>query len=380
LDGVLRAQPLFTLELARDGAILRTYGSVIEPLIDGALPANFMSLGEDPAALGRELVTAFQTGAADFFFSPAFGDRPWLAASLRRRGAGLIAVLRDDSGHGAREAALAEAAQEAIAASQGKSRFLANMSHELRTPLNAIVGFSDIMRAEMFGPLDPKYAEYASLIHESGGHLLELINDVLDMSKIEAERYSLALETCDAREPVAAAVRLMRIQAETANVRLLPALPQEPVRVRADRRALKQIVLNLLSNAIKFTPSGGRVSVMLKAQGGEVEIIVADDGIGISAEDLARLGTPFEQAGDAQQRARGSGLGLSLVRAFAELHGGRMEVASESGAGTTVEVRLPILIEADAYRGAQASQASGVEPSPAALGKNVIRFAPERRT
>jgi cell cycle sensor histidine kinase DivJ len=252
------------------------------------------------------------------------------------------------------------------------------MSHELRTPLNAIVGFSDIMRSQMFGPLSVKYAEYASLIHESGGHLLDLINDVLDLSKVEAQRYDLARETFDAREAVSAALRLVRVQADSANVKLRGALPLEPVRIHADRRAIKQIVLNLLSNALKFTPSGGQVTVIMRGEEGELSLIVADNGVGISPQDLERLGNPYEQAGDAQQRARGSGLGLSLVRAFAELHGGRMEIQSELGEGTVVSVRLPLaLSRAEAPETLEPVAEPVTETS--SLGENVVRFAPDRR-
>jgi cell cycle sensor histidine kinase DivJ len=227
----------------------------------------------------------------------------------------------------------------------GKSRFLANMSHELRTPLNAIMGFSDIMRQRLFGPMSDRYADYAELIHESGAHLLELINDVLDMSKIEAERFELAREAFDAREAISAALRLMRGQADRAGVSLRGVLPTEPMEANADRRAVKQIAINLLSNALKFTPRGGTVTLTLHATGRTLELIVADTGVGIAPDDLERLGRPFEQAGDPGQKAAGSGLGLSLVRAFAELHGGEMCIESTLGEGATVIVRMPVLHE-----------------------------------
>ena len=222
-------------------------------------------------------------------------------------------------------------------------RFLANMSHELRTPLNAIMGFSDIMRARLFGELSPKYAEYAELIHESGGHLLELINDVLDVSKIDADRYTLAREVFDAREAATAALRILRQQADDAGVQLRGVLPAAPLEVDADRRALKQIVLNLCSNALKFTPAGGSVTVSFAALDAALEIAVTDTGVGIAPEDLARLGRPFEQAGDAADRVRGTGLGLSLVKALARLHGGDMALESRLGEGSAVTVRMPVL-------------------------------------
>jgi cell cycle sensor histidine kinase DivJ len=240
--------------------------------------------------------------------------------------------------------AAAEAARaEAEANARTKSRFLANMSHELRTPLNAIMGFSDIMRTRMFGDLPGKYGEYAELIHESGRHLTDLINDVLDMSKIEAERYTLDREVFDAREPVSGALRLVRLQADEAGVQLRGVLPQKPLMVDADRRALKQIVLNLVSNALKFTPAGGSVTVTMQAVAEALEIVVADTGVGIAREDLERLGRPYEQAGDAEHKAQGTGLGLSLVKAFARLHGGEMSIESELGEGAAMTVRLPVL-------------------------------------
>ena len=261
---------------------------------------------------------------------------------------------------GQREAALqarvvaAEAARDdAEADGRAKMRFLANMSHELRTPLNAIMGFSDIMRARLFGELAPKYGEYADLIHESGGHLLDLINDVLDMSKIEADRYELSRQRFDVREAVNGALRILRVQADEAGVQLRGGLPPEPLEVDADRRAIKQIVLNLVSNALKFTPAGGSVAVALQAiDAATLEIIVADTGVGIAPNDLERVGRPFEQAGDADQRVRGTGLGLSLVKAFAQLHGGEMRVQSRLGEGTAVTVRLPVRVSTEAAKSA----------------------------
>ena len=232
---------------------------------------------------------------------------------------------------------------EAIGASAAKSRFLANMSHELRTPLNAIMGFADIMRNRLFGPIPDRYAEYSQLIHESGQHLLDLINDVLDMAKIEADRYRLSKEVFDAREALTSVLRLMRPQAEEAGVDLRGVLPEDALTVEADKRALKQIALNLMSNALKFTPRGGSVTVTLDEVDGELELAVADDGVGVAPEDLERLGRPFEQAGGVESRAMGTGLGLSLVKAFAALHGGTLRIDSVLGEGTAVTVRMPVM-------------------------------------
>jgi cell cycle sensor histidine kinase DivJ len=273
-------------------------------------------------------------------FEPMGDPDGWLEAKVAPiDGRHLVAAVRDARADRAQEKARDSAEQQ----NAGKSRFLANMSHELRTPLNAIMGFSDIMRQRLFGPLGDRYGEYAELINESGSHLLELINDGLDMSKIEAERYELSLESLDAREAVSAVLRLMRGQADRAGVNLRGALPAEPLKAEADRRALKQIALNLISNALKFTPKSGSVTVTLTRAGEVLELVVEDTGIGIAPADLERLGRPFEQAGDAEARAKGSGLGLSLVRAFASLHGGDMSIRSVLGEGTTVTVRLPVL-------------------------------------
>jgi cell cycle sensor histidine kinase DivJ len=254
----------------------------------------------------------------------------------------------------------AEAARDrAEATATARARFLANMSHELRTPLNAIMGFSDMMRAKMFGALTPKYAEYAELIHESGGHLLDLINDVLDMSKIEAQRYTLSREVFDVRDALGASLRLMRLQADEAGVKLRAVLPAEPLTVDADKRAIKQIALNLLSNALKFTPRDGTVILSAHAAAGALEIVVADTGMGIAEDDLKRLGQPFEQAGGGEDRARGTGLGLSLVDAFAKLHGGSLTLESRLGEGTAATVRMPVLAAA------QALPVDSLPPEPA---------------
>lgn len=238
-------------------------------------------------------------------------------------------------------------------ANKAKSEFLANMSHELRTPLNAINGFSEIMVGEMFGPLgDKRYRGYATDILNSGQHLLALINDILDMSKIEAGKMNLKIEPVSLDEVVDDSVRLVRDRAEAAGLSLRVALPALP-EVDADFRALKQVMLNLLSNALKFTPRGGRVAVEAVREDGRVRVSVADNGIGISEEDLARLARPFEQAeSQLVKTQQGSGLGLALTKSLVELHGGRLELSSEPNVGTTASFTLPV----------SASAAPGLRP------------------
>jgi cell cycle sensor histidine kinase DivJ len=348
---LLENQPQLLLGLYPGGRILESYGQRHAGL---GYPAgelserNLLDLVRPDERLQVEeaLQQAVAHGSADVGFTPAEDPHGWCELSLRRMSSiRLIGALRDARAQRARERELDQARQSAEQQNAGKSRFLANMSHELRTPLNAIMGFSDIMRQRLFGPMPDRYVEYAELIHESGAHLLELINDVLDMSKIEAERFELARDVFDARDAVNAVLRLMRGQADRAGVSLRGVLPAEPLEADADRRALKQIALNLISNALKFTPRGGAVTVTLQASGGSLELIVADTGVGIAPDDLERLGRPFEQAGDAVQKSGGSGLGLSLVRAFAKLHGGDMTLESALGEGSTVVVRMPVLCE-----------------------------------
>ncbi len=256
----------------------------------------------------------------------------------------VILSLRDVSKEYEREAILRAEREAAITASKDKSLFLASMSHELRTPLNAIIGFSDMMKARLFGPIPAKYAEYADLIHESGRHLVDLVGDVLDMSKIESAHYKLSMENFELTDVVRSCVKLLQLGGEEAGVKVTTDLPDFDVPVIADRKAIRQILFNLLSNAIKFTPGGGTVVTRIELKDDHVILCVSDDGVGMSQDDATRVGQPFQQAESAKQSdARGTGLGLSLVKALSELHEGTFHLQSELGQGTKIELHLPIL-------------------------------------
>lgn len=232
--------------------------------------------------------------------------------------------------------------QRAEEASSAKSGFLANMSHELRTPLNAINGFSEIMVQQLYGPLgDRRYHTYASDILDSGRHLLELINDVLDMAKVEAGKFKIYPKSMDLEETIGQAMRLVRGRAEEKSIAIETDLA-ECGDIVGDARAIKQIMINLLTNAIKFTPNAGRVLIQVRSRFEDVSIRVIDTGIGIPAEHLPRLARPFEQVENEHAKAnQGTGLGLALCRSFAEMHGGTLTITSEVGVGTMVNVILP---------------------------------------
>jgi signal transduction histidine kinase len=227
------------------------------------------------------------------------------------------------------------------AVSQHKSEFLANMSHELRTPLNAVIGFSEVMIDRMFGELNEKQDEYLKDIHASGQHLLSLINDILDLSKIEAGRMELELTGFDLPTAIENALTLVRERAGRRGIALHQIVDQRLGQVRGDERKIKQVLLNLLSNAIKFTPDGGRIEVRAGLVDGMAEIAVADTGVGIAAEDQDAIFEEFRQVGTADKKVEGTGLGLALSRKFIELHGGRIWVHSQVGVGSTFTFTIP---------------------------------------
>ena len=243
---------------------------------------------------------------------------------------------------------LAEAYAEAEASSASKSAFLANMSHELRTPLNAILGFSDIMKESLFGPLDERYRDYAADIHQSGAHLLSLINDLLDIAKIESGRMQMSPEILDSDEVFTQIVRMIMPKADEKSLNVTLELTGAPEQIVADPRALRQILMNVMSNAIKFTPAAGNIELGLMADGADAVFWVRDDGPGIPAAKLERLFKPFERVDNSYSgAASGTGLGLALVRALAVLHGGTASIESTVGVGTVVLVRLPGAVHHD---------------------------------
>ncbi len=279
-------------------------------------------------------------------------DGRWLKVSDRRTDDGSTVCLRTDiTALKEREEALRraeetsrEAREAAEVANRAKSEFLANISHELRTPLNAIIGFSEIIRDEMFGPIgSEQYKDYIKDIHDSGEHLYSLINDVLDVSKAEAGKLSLAEGEVDVADTIERCLRLVKERAERGGVTLVVEVADRLPRLRADERKVKQILINLLSNAVKFTPEGGSVTTTARIErDGRLAICVADTGIGIAQEDMAAVMAPFGQVDSTlARRYEGTGLGLPLTKSLVDLHDGELDLSSEVGHGTTVTVRFP---------------------------------------
>lgn len=234
--------------------------------------------------------------------------------------------------------------RRAEAANESKTQFLAGMSHELRTPLNAIIGFADLMRLQLLGPLEPpRYLDYVHDIHGSGVHLLTMINELLDMAKIEAGRFDLHEDVIDLGAIGVEVLRMLRQSIETARVGLKIAMPATLPFIRADEQQVRRVLVNLLSNAIKFTPAGGGITLCAcELEDGGLELCVCDTGIGIPPDKLDKVLEPFEQVENSFTRTRaGTGLGLPLTKAMIEAHGGRLKLESELGQGTRVRVTLP---------------------------------------
>ena len=226
-------------------------------------------------------------------------------------------------------------------ASQHKSEFLANMSHELRTPLNAIIGFSEVLGERLFGDMNDKQAEYVRDITESGRHLLSLINEILDLSKIEAGRMELDVAEFDLAATVDNTLSLVRERAQRRGIALKSTLDGSLTTLHADERKVKQVLLNLLSNALKFTPEGGAIDVLVSTTDKEVEVAVKDTGVGIAPDEQDSVFEEFRQVGSAAKKIEGTGLGLAISRKFVELHGGKIWVTSQLGTGSTFTFTLP---------------------------------------
>jgi two-component system, cell cycle sensor histidine kinase DivJ len=267
----------------------------------------------------------------------------------------MVAVLRDDTIRREIDAARARAQAEAEQASAAKARFLATVSHELRTPLNAIIGFSQMLGHETLAPISAdQRKEYAGIIQSSGEHLLEIVNTLLDVSKIESGAMTIEPDPLDVVRLCGSCIDLIKMRAAEKGVQLSSAFPSSLPELVADSRALKQVVINLLSNALKFTPAGGEVTLTAVRDGAMIEIAVADTGIGIAETELPRIGNPFFQAKSSYDRDyEGTGLGLSVVRGLVGLHGGDMVIESAQGHGTRIAVRLPVAGATGARDGAR---------------------------
>ena len=313
------------------------------------LPARFAQpgtdLSEDQAEIlkRRRLATAAslkETATQDFLSN----GRVINVVHRPMPGGGSLTTYDDVTGSYSAERQLRSAKEEAELASRAKSDFLANVSHELRTPLNAIIGFSEIIKDQLFGPIgNHRYKEYAIDIHDSGTHLLSLINDILDLSKIEAGKFELHEEPIDLERATKSCFRIMRDRAEEAGVNLEHRFPHGLPHLKADPRAVKQILLNLLSNAVKFTGQGGRVLVYPNfSEGGDLVLNVEDTGIGIAEADIAKAMAPFGQVDSSLSRKyEGTGLGLPLTRHLVDLHGGELKLSSHMGQGTLVSITFP---------------------------------------
>ena len=386
LDAVLRTIVAHAVQLCgMDGGVVFEYDAAAEEFVQRGATETGGTLAEarrntrfrkGEGALGRTAVTLEPVQVPDITVPGAYesrlrenliasGIRAILAVPMVRedRLMGCLAVTRNHPGPFpaetiellrtfATQSALAiqnarlfrevaDKSRQLEVVSQHKSEFLANMSHELRTPLNAIIGFSEVLLDRLFGEVNAKQEEYLKDIHASGQHLLSLINDILDLSKIEAGRMELDLTEFDLPTAFEHALMLVRERAGRRAITLHTSIDGRLGAVQADERKVRQVVLNLLSNAIKFTPEGGRIDVGAVSKAGFVEVSVRDTGIGIAPEDHEAVFEEFRQVGTASKKVEGTGLGLSLCRRFVELHGGRIWVESELGAGSTFTFTIP---------------------------------------
>jgi signal transduction histidine kinase len=311
----VQTEPGFQASPSR--GLTSTHTRLAVPLLREGVPIGVL-------VIGREEVRLFTDKEIELVVS--FADQAVIAIENTR----LLTEIQEKS-------------QQLAAASQHKSEFLANMSHELRTPLNAIIGFSDVLEQRLFGELNERQADYTRDIASSGRHLLDLVNEILDLSKVEAGRMELELSEFALADTIHGALAFVRERAATHRIALAADVPPDLGTFVADERKVRQVLLNLLSNAVKFTPDGGTIAVRARRGAGEVEVAVQDTGIGIAVEDQAKVFDEFQQVGKASDRSReGTGLGLTLAKRFIELHGGHIWVESELGKGTTFTFALPV--------------------------------------
>ena len=339
-------QPVSEVYATLNASILRALALLVLGLAVSALAAGFLARSMvQPIRTLREGAQRIGAGELDQKIEVHTGDElQTLAEQFNRMSAQLAASYADlERKVGERTRELADKGRQLEIATQHKSEFLANMSHELRTPLNAIIGFSEALVEKLFGELNAKQEDYLKDIHSSGRHLLSLINDILDLSKIEAGRMELELSAFDVPSALQNAMSLVRERAQQHDIALTLRVDPALGELQADERRFKQILLNLLSNAVKFTPYGGRVEVSARLDANALEVSVSDTGVGIAREDQATVFEEFRQVGQRDSRKQeGTGLGLTLARRFVELHGGRLWLESEPGKGSTFSFTLPL--------------------------------------
>lgn len=337
--------------LSPEGRILKASGSARTLLwrrpeaLEGRALADFI-WRDDHAPLREALAEARQGGAPTMALRFHHPDKAALWADViihAEPGGRFRALIRDRGGLHARERALRQSAERAQAEAAARADLLADLSHEMKTPLNSILGFADAMREETFGPLGhEKYDEYVELIHRSGGHLMALITTVLDLARIEADRYALKLDSANAGVLARECAEMIRLDAEKAGLSLTVNVAPDIPDSLLDARVVRQILLNLLSNAVKFTREGG-IAVSAQAERNTLVFSVTDTGVGMSAEKLAGLGDRFTMVqGEGVRGAKGAGLGLSLAFALAELHGGALTLESAPGEGLLARLTLPL--------------------------------------
>ncbi len=351
-QALIAAMPDAIFKISSDGVFLDMEAG--KDTVIGIAPVQFLgqtleqAFPKEAAALARKhIAEAFKTGRTQLFeYQFRIDNIPhdYEVRIVAIRDKEVLAIVRDITSRKAVERELRIAKEQAEVASRAKTSFLATVSHELRTPLNAIIGFSDVIRNQMLGPIgSERYRDYAQDIHDSGSHLLDIINDILDLSKLEAGKVVLNEEVFDANFVIRSAIHLMEGRIADGKLQLGMNLSSALPQLKADKRALKQVMINLLSNAVKFTPEGGSISVSsYEESSGGITICVEDTGIGIAPEDIPVAMQPFSQIDSSLSRKHpGTGLGLPLVKSLVELHQGNFRLDSAIGCGTKAYIRFP---------------------------------------